>query len=334
MTFEERVHALNVLGLTDRQTRFVVTVALHSGFCLRRQYGAFAGVAYGKNVRDFLDGLVARRIATRLTCERNRGHVYHLHAKSLYRALHQDENRNRRTLGLALIARKLMLLDFVLGEASGEWFATEQDKVALFRDRFQVPLANLPRRVYRSRNGQTEPTARYFVHKFPIYVTGDVVHFVCLVTDVTGQAFTQFVWDHDSLLRRLPAWAIVAVGPTHFGGLGRCEVVFDRYMEGSLRPVAVERGQELRWYFATRRAVEQHDVGALSVTMVDRFHAARRQFASAVVDNLYADWLVHGDAAIERIGRPDTPAGGLSGRLLLRELPFTYAQCGAWPGVA
>ena len=45
MTFDERVQALEPLGFTPRQTRFLVTVALHSGYCLRRQYSAFAGVA-------------------------------------------------------------------------------------------------------------------------------------------------------------------------------------------------------------------------------------------------------------------------------------------------
>ena len=65
MTFEERVTALTPLGFTPRQTRFLVTAALHSGYCLRRQYLAFAGVRYGKNVRDFLEALVRRQLAQR-----------------------------------------------------------------------------------------------------------------------------------------------------------------------------------------------------------------------------------------------------------------------------
>ena len=44
MTFEERVSAVTPFGFSDRQTRFLVTVALHSGFCLRRHYAAFAGL--------------------------------------------------------------------------------------------------------------------------------------------------------------------------------------------------------------------------------------------------------------------------------------------------
>jgi hypothetical protein len=58
------------------------------------------------------------------------------------------------------------------------------------------------------------------------------------------------------------------------------------------------------------------------------------QFAGAI-DSLYADWLVHGDAAIEQVGRPDmAPSESAAGRLLVRNLPFTYPQFGAWPGVA
>ena len=44
MTFDDRVRALEPLGFSERQTRFLVTVALHSGFCLRRHYMAFAGL--------------------------------------------------------------------------------------------------------------------------------------------------------------------------------------------------------------------------------------------------------------------------------------------------
>ena len=114
MTFEDRVRALESLGLTPRQTRFIALVALHSGYCLRRQYSAFAGIRYGKNVCDFLEALVARRLAKRFTQRADRGHIYHLQARALYRALGEPEHRNRREASAALIARKIMVLDFVL----------------------------------------------------------------------------------------------------------------------------------------------------------------------------------------------------------------------------
>jgi hypothetical protein len=149
MTLEERVEAIAANGFTARQARFLVTVALHSGFCLRRQCEAFAGIQYGKNVRDFFDRLVSRRWASRLTLRADRGHVYHLHARSLYRAIGQEDNRNRRQASSAQIARKVMLLDYVLSRPNVDWYATEQDRVDLFVTRLGLSIGVLPRRMFR-----------------------------------------------------------------------------------------------------------------------------------------------------------------------------------------
>ena len=54
MTFEERARALAPLRLTDRQTWFLVTVALHGGFCLRRPYADFARLQHGENATEQL----------------------------------------------------------------------------------------------------------------------------------------------------------------------------------------------------------------------------------------------------------------------------------------
>src|SRR5665213_2829433 len=229
MTFDERVSALAPLGFTPRQTRFLVTAALHSGYCLRRHYLTFAGVRHGKNVRDFFEALVRRRLAQRLRLQPNRGHIYHLHAKALYRALAQRENRNRRQASPALIARKLMVLDYVLTVPEAEWYATEEDKVALFSRERGIPLADLPQRVYVPRDRRGRTTTRYFMHKLPVYLSLDraVVHFVYLVTDETGGGLAQFLDDHMRLFSALPAWSVVAICPHRVNGLPACRTVFD-----------------------------------------------------------------------------------------------------------
>src|SRR5690349_7535116 len=134
MTQRQRIEVLLGIGFSERQAEFLALVALHSGYCLRRQYATFAGVAYGKNVRDFLDDLVARALARRLTFRPDRGHIYHLFSRSIYDALQQGDNRNRRHTGPALIARKLMLLDYVLEHPDREWLVTESEKVEFFRE--------------------------------------------------------------------------------------------------------------------------------------------------------------------------------------------------------
>jgi hypothetical protein len=336
MIFEDRVEALEPLGFTPRQTRFLVTVALHSGYCLRRQYVAFAGVQYGKNVRDFLDGLVERQLAERFTCRPDRGHVYHLYARAIYRALKQDENRNRREASAALIARKIMVLDYVLAHADVDWCATEQDKVELFVDRFGVPVSDLPQRLFAAAQPGGASTTRYFMHKLPICVAGDppVVCFVYLATDQTGRGFEQFLLDHVGLLSRLSAWTIVAVAPPHIQGLTACESVFARYLQKPA-PSVTNGFDDLRWYFVTRTSVERGEFERLSVGDIDRFRSLREQFRAASFERLYGEWLTHGDDAL-RPGETRTAAAVARGvgQLVTEVLTFDYSQFGSLPGVA
>jgi hypothetical protein len=50
----------DVVGFTQRQREFLVTVMVHSGCFLERQYCTFTGTARGQNSREFVARLVAR----------------------------------------------------------------------------------------------------------------------------------------------------------------------------------------------------------------------------------------------------------------------------------
>ncbi len=334
MTLDDRVHALASLGLTPRQTRFIALVALHSGYCLRRQYLTFAGLRYGKNVREFLDGLVDRGVATRFAYRRDRGHLYHLCARSLYRAIDQEENRNRRHTSPALIARKLMVLDHVLRHHERDWYATEQDKVALLTQRFGVPMGELPHRVYTATDGLAGPTIRYFVQKLPLYLEGapPVVHLVYLVTDDTGRGFEQFLTDHARLLARLPAWAVDAVGAGAVHGLPACQQVFEAFVAGTTPSTGTQLAN-LQRFFETRRLVEAGQLGSLSVADINRFRDARAKFGAPAIASLYARWLLHGDAVFARAAAGSSPIAVRPGQLVTEQVPGQYAQFGALAGV-
>ena len=49
-----RVSALGDFGFTQRQREFLVTVMVHSGCFLERQYCRFTGTARGQNSREFV----------------------------------------------------------------------------------------------------------------------------------------------------------------------------------------------------------------------------------------------------------------------------------------
>jgi hypothetical protein len=339
MTFEERTAALAFLRLTPRQTRFVAFVALHGGYFLGRQYAAFAGITQGKAVRGFLGRLVERGIASRASYERNCGAVYRLRTRAIYKAIDIDHEAGPDGSGRspALVARRIILLDFAIGTPDVRWCVTEQDKVTLFLTEYQVPVTRLPRRVRLSPNVHVAPAKRHFAHTEPIYVAGDppVVHFVFSVHQGAPPSFRQFLLDRARLLSSLPAWAVVAVCPERRPGLTACEKTFARFMAGSLRPVGPKRPRELRWYFEMRRAVDRRDQSVLAVDRVERFLRARSQFGGEEFDRLYAGWLSEGDVVLDRMRAQEmAPPPASAGRLITHALPFRYRQFGALPGVA
>jgi hypothetical protein len=335
MTLEDRAQALQPLGFTPRQARFLTAVALYSGYCLRRQYVAFAGVRYGKNVRDFLDSLVDRRLADRFSVCADRGHVYHLNSRTIYRAIGHTESRNRREASAALMARRVMLLDFLLAHGDVEWLATEADKLDVLADRFGVPRKELPQRVYASSEPDAEPRTRFFPHTLPVAVVGDppVVQFVYLAAEHVGGGFNAFLQDHAGLFGRLAACTVLAIGPSGLPALTSCESVFERFLA---RPAValVLRSDDLRWYFAARKAVDGGEFARLPVADIDRFRALRERFRGASFDAVYADWLKCGDVALaDPAGTTPAPRRSV-GRLEIETLPFDYTQFGSLPGVA
>lgn len=265
----------------------------------------------------------------------DRGFVYHVHARSIYRALQQDDNRNRRRTSPAAIGRKLMLLDVVIGEPAADWYATEADKVELFTRRFGVPLGDLPQRTYAAYDQRMTPTTRYFVHKLPIFLAGDPphVHFVILGLDSTGQAFDRFLLDHARLLSHLSDWTTVVVSPPAWTGRAACREAFGRYVTGTPMSSAPHDRREVARYFGTRRAVEANDLAHVSVADLNHCREARRQFADPIVETLYARWLVDGDRVLDDLDLATHERPVIRGQFIVRTLPFSYEQFGDLAGV-
>jgi hypothetical protein len=87
-----------MLGYTPRQAQFLVLVALHGGYFLRRQYVAFTGTPHGQATVRFLDHAVTREHVHVLPYGRQ-GHVFHLYARPLYAAIGEEDRVPELTLG-------------------------------------------------------------------------------------------------------------------------------------------------------------------------------------------------------------------------------------------
>ena len=91
------VNAFGSFGLTQRQREFLVTVMIHSGCFLERQYRGFTGTVRGQNSREFMARLVGRGFARATEAGAARqGRLHHVHYEPRDEAISQADNRNRR----------------------------------------------------------------------------------------------------------------------------------------------------------------------------------------------------------------------------------------------
>ncbi len=77
MTSAERVDAVASLGFTERQAAFLVTVLLHGGVCVGRQYCTFAGIARGEKQHQFFGRLVTKGYARSYSHAHRKALLYH-----------------------------------------------------------------------------------------------------------------------------------------------------------------------------------------------------------------------------------------------------------------
>ena len=133
VTPQERIAAVEKQGFTVRQAGFLVTVMLHSGVCMLRQYCAYAHLVHGQKTRDFFSTLVARRLATAYSAAHRRARIFHIHSKRLYTVISEPNNRNRKPITLGRAIERLMILDAVIAEPQMRWLGSEKEKVEYFR---------------------------------------------------------------------------------------------------------------------------------------------------------------------------------------------------------
>jgi hypothetical protein len=318
MTAEDRVKAIVEFGFTERQARFLVTVMLHSGVCLLRQYTAFAGIVHGQTTTRFFEKLVRHGYAMAYRCRRNRGRIYHLHHKPLYRAIGQTDSNHRRPLSAGRVVEGLVLLDALLASPSVVWLATPQEKQVHLSSLGGISLEEAER---LTRSEGASRAARGTRDRMPMGV--DLAGRWMLVYSVTGDQLHDFHWfvqRHAALLRTMPAWTLRVVFPSQMACLA------DKYDEtardelAGLRPELVDH---LRWYFDRRRA---YTFERTAVDDQERYDHAHYGFAASRFQALYRRWLREGDTVFEAIScgaLADAIKRG-AGRVECHVLPFSY----------
>jgi len=329
MTFAERVHGVTTLGFLERHARFLVTVLLHGGVCLGRQYCTFAGIKRGQVMHDFFTNLVSRGVATAYPRAHGSTHLYHLHGKKLYAAIGEPNSRYRKPTPLARAVERLMVLDAVLASPDLTWLATEREKVSHFTRKTPLQAQELPHLTFGT---PPKTTMRYFPDKLPIGLdAGGWTHiFLYLVTRRLPIDFRTFLHRHADLLAALPAWTIRLLVPRHLtGAIPRYQAALRDELATPLQPSTLD---ELRWFFEQRRQA----VGAAPVIADARFRRAQDAFSSPRFRVLYRTWLQQGDRALHATLSP-VLADALarrSGQLDWQVLPHAYQHLAPLVGTA
>ncbi len=160
-------------GLAPRAAEWAAFAALHSGCFTRPQAAAWIG-AEPETSRRTASRVVASLCKRDLATEDELGgigKVVHIHAKQVYRALGEPDNRNRRKPAREKALERLLCLDYVLDHPDERWLPTEAAKTAAC-EAAGIDQSTWPSKLYPAQGGTGE-TTRYFVEKFPLAIDPD-----------------------------------------------------------------------------------------------------------------------------------------------------------------
>ena len=281
--------ALEALGYTETEAHFLYLVATHSGYFVARQFLGFTGARWGKRTTLFWTKLQGLKHA-RIEHFPKSGVVYHLFARRLYRQIGREHLRNRREHEIEFVRRRIAMLDFVLAHSDHRYLETEQDKLRFFCEDRKVPAHALPSKTYHGQRA-VQPTVRYFVDKFPMFVESAVspssVTFSYVQdaeANLTG--FVHHLEAYLPLFRHLPEF--------RFLYLARDSAHFDKARElfQSLVTIPLESkpAEDLLRYFSVRKQWDLRNYSALSEADLIFRNQARARFAGARFEHLYRAW--------------------------------------------
>ena len=327
MTDPERTSALRELGYTSQEAAFLSLVALHGGYFIRRQYQQFAGY------RGRFEERLLRRAESfghiRSTIFSNRTEVYHVFARAIYRAIGDEDNRNRRPRPAFSIKAKLMALDFVLAHPAAQFLATEREKLEYFCGKRAVDRALLPGKTY-SANSPSGETRRYFIEKYPIFLDcvadgSPPLASFCYVDEgvLSNSGFTSCLKRYGPLFAALARFRLVYVAAEH-KPFRRAERAFDRFTEALANPEAATPGGQMGEYFRLRRLFETRQYGQLNKAKLDRLRDLSERFQGSPAESRFQQWA----KAVETKSR----SGRIDAHFVAYRLPHSYDIFGTHPG--
>ena len=286
---EAHLDALRAFGYTETEARFLYIVATHSGYFVARQFLGFAGCHWGERTAAFWNRLQNKKHARTERFPKS-GTAYHLYSRRIYRQLGRENIRNRRQHEIEYVQRRIGMLDFVLAHPDSPYLETEPDKVRFFRERCKVPLEFLPAKIYHGQQ-TSQPTVRYFVDRFPMYLDLDLSSPIVTFTYLQGPAvshaeFIRHLEDYLPLFRKLPEFRFLYLSRVDFQ-FEKAREIFNFLVTFPLGP---DVSSHLVRYFQVRKAWDLGQYTSLTEADLVFRNQARSQFVGQRVEHLYREW--------------------------------------------
>src|SRR5271155_1963421 len=283
--------ALQALGYTEVEARFLYIVATHSGYFVARQFLAFTEAHWGYRTNTFWNKLHTQKHA-RTECFPKSGTVYHLFSRRLYRQIDKENIRNRREHEIEFIQRRIGMLDFVLLNQGHQYLQTEPEKVRFFCNQLKVANHFLPSKIYHGQK-TSQPTVRYFVDKFPMFFASHASLTVVMFTYLQGHGvhrtgFVRHLELYLPLFRQLSEF--------RFLYLARLDSHFEKARELFHSLVTIPLGSdvsaEVLRYFQIRKTWDLGRYASLSEADLIFRNQAKARFGGQRFEHLYRGWKV------------------------------------------
>jgi len=283
------IDALQSLGYTEAEARFLYIVATHSGYFVARQFLAFTATHWGYRTNIFWSKLHTKKHARTEHFPKS-GTVYHLFARLVYRQIDRENIRNRREHEIEYIRRRIGMLDYVLSHPQWKYLETEPEKVAYFCNQLKVPNHFLPSKIYHGRK-TSQPTVRHFVDKFPMFLGNGASSPVVTFTYIHGSEanLTEFVHHLETylpLFRQLSAFRFLYLArvDSHFH---KAKELFDSLVA---IPLGSDVSADLLRYFQIRNAWDLGRYTSLSEADLIFRNQAKTRFGGQRFEHLYRGW--------------------------------------------
>jgi hypothetical protein len=284
------VTALESLGYTETEARFLYLVAIHSGYFVARQFLAFAGLQSGKRMTCLWNKTQSKK-HTRILQMPRHGTVYHLFSKKVYRPIGPENLRNHYKHEIEHMEARLAMLDFVLENPGFSYLETEEQKAAYFNLELMVGLQHLPSRTYQRRR-TPESTVRYFVDRFPMFFqdensTARVVTFTFIQgSEASLAAFVHHLHHYLPLFRELREFRFLYLArlDEHFA---KARELFHSLVTIPLQP---NPSHDLLRYFSIRKAWDLRQYASLSEDDLIYRNLAKERFGALRFERFYYAW--------------------------------------------